>query len=140
MYANGDDLPIDCTSPYNGAAGTIFKIPDLAIIARDGCSYIAIEIECDLNRPLETYRTKLEAYEQDPTVAAVWYICETERTAKRVRAAAANYPGANVRILAVRDLGLGLREADMRYSTDPNTLTAEKKTALLKADIQRLIA
>ena len=23
MYANGDDLPIDCTSPYNGAAGTI---------------------------------------------------------------------------------------------------------------------
>lgn len=138
-FANGDDLPLDFNSKYEGKEGRVSKVPDLAILSKDGRSYIAIEIECDLNRALGTYRSKLEAYERDEKVSAVWYVCEKPRTANRVLTAATDYPGSNVRVMGVRDLNLGLREADLRYLTETDRDLAKTKTALLSTDIQKAI-
>ncbi|MDY7529951.1 MULTISPECIES: hypothetical protein [unclassified Cryobacterium] len=138
-FANGDDLPLYFNSKYDGKEGQVSKVPDLAILAKDGRSYIAIEIECDLNRALGTYRSKLEAYGRDEKVSAVWYVCEKPRTANRVLTAAADYPGSNVRVMGVRDLDLGLREADMRYLNETDRDLAKAKTALLRTDVQKAI-
>lgn len=138
--ANGDDLPNQYRSTFQGRNGeTTQKNPDLVLSKGDGSKYVAIEIERDRNRPMSVYRSKLQAYEQNPDILAVWYVCEHSATANRVAEAAKDYPGANVRVLSVIDLGNGITEADIRYTQFPE----EQQTyfaGLIGNDIQQVIS
>lgn len=137
--ADGEDLPINYASSFHKKGDAVDKKPDLVLSSNRGTQFIAIEIEIDKNRPLETYSEKLSAYEQNPAITAVWYVCPHEATQKRVERAAANYPMANVRVIPVRDLGNGLREADIQYRSLPEHEGHARKQALA-TDIQQIIA
>lgn len=71
----------------SGDEGSTNKEPDVAVLGPGGV-FIAIEIERVTNRPIRAYGEKLEAYRGNPMVSAVWYLCESETTANRVRQAA----------------------------------------------------
>jgi hypothetical protein len=63
------------------------KEPDLVIVHGD--KYIVIEVEKTAPRsvPMMTYKTKLLAYETNPNIVAVWYICASDGIANRVKSA-----------------------------------------------------
>lgn len=81
------DAPLDST--FTGRAGLeTKKKPDVAILHPNGHDYIAIEIERDTDRSVKTYEQKLTAYQGNSAVRAVWYVCASETTARRVAAGA----------------------------------------------------
>ena len=136
--ADGEDLPINYGSSLQRKNDSVDKKPDLVLSSNAGTRFIAIEIENDKNRPMEVYSQKLAAYEQNPNISATWYVCSHEATQRRVERAAAQHPLANVRVIPVRDLGNGLREADIQYTSLP-TEVAQPKTKTLTADIGDVI-
>lgn len=88
----GDPLPNSLASLHFTKNGSqVRKIPDLAILGPNG--HIAIEVERETSRNLNVYRDKLAAYERNPTVAAVWYICARQSIANRVGNAAGSVFG-----------------------------------------------
>lgn len=60
------------------------KKPDLAILHPNGREYIAVEVERDTDRNVKTYEQKLRAYRGNTAVRAVWYICASTTTSRRV--------------------------------------------------------
>lgn len=60
------------------------KKPDVAVLHPNGHDYIAIEVERDTDRSVKTYEQKLRAYRSNSAVKAVWYICASNTTARRV--------------------------------------------------------
>lgn len=66
----------------NGRA--INKKPDLAVLHPNGTDYIAIEVERDTDRAVSVYEQKLAAYQSNTAVKAVWYLCASDTTARRV--------------------------------------------------------
>lgn len=93
--------PID--SPITTRSGArISKKPDVAVISSDEQRFIAVEAERDKNRPIPTYVEKLTAYQMNPAVHAVWYICGSVTTAERVATAAERVFGNNPFPLRIR--------------------------------------
>lgn len=77
------NAPLEST--FTGKAGQeTKKKPDVAVLHPNGHDYIAIEIERDTDRSVKTYEQKLRAYRGNSAVRAVWYICASETTARRV--------------------------------------------------------
>lgn len=91
----GDDVIPDIESQFRTDNGTIRKSPDLAVMDAAGENYIAVEVERDTRRPLKSYRDKLTAYENNPRVLAVWYLCDQPGVMKRVGRAATQVFGQN---------------------------------------------
>lgn len=82
---NGTLLPDTLESVYTGPSGSdTKKKPDVAVLAPNGQDYIAIEIERDRSRSVKVYEEKLTAYRGNTSIKAVWYICESATTARRV--------------------------------------------------------
>ena len=136
--ASGDPLPQSYRSNFLRRGGEVTqKAPDLVASSSTGDAFIAIEIENDQNRSLDVYKQKLSAYEENTSIVATWYVCQHEATARRVRTAAEEFPGANVRVLGVRDLGNGLREADIQGLLIPEESRYEYFTTLA-ADLQKV--
>lgn len=90
----GDDVIPEIGSKYRTDSGSINKSPDLAIMDHTGTNYVAVEVERDPRRPLKSYRDKLTAYQGNPAVLAVWYLCDTQAVASRVGRAANQLFGA----------------------------------------------
>lgn len=91
----GDDVIKEIESPFRGANSVINKNPDLAVMHANRTTYIAVEVERDRTRPLRSYREKLAAYEANPAVLAVWYLCDHPTVARRVARAAGQVFGDN---------------------------------------------
>ncbi|MGY5766686.1 hypothetical protein ACXET9_16010 [Brachybacterium sp. DNPG3] len=60
------------------------KKPDVAVLHPNGTDYIAIEVERDTDRAVSVYEQKLAAYQSNTAVKAVWYLCASDTTARRV--------------------------------------------------------
>lgn len=87
---DGSYLSVDYGSVYETSEGTkIRKEPDVVIPAEDGASFVAVEAERDQGRPISTYVEKLVAYDNNPAIFAVWYMCASPATAGRVARAVA---------------------------------------------------
>lgn len=107
--AAGDEVTIASASKFTPTNGTpVQKKPDLAVLGQGG-RYIAVEVERRERRPPRVYREKLEAYEANPAISAVWYLCGSENVRKRVVAAAEKVFGNRttfpLRIQLLRNLG-----------------------------------
>lgn len=63
---------------------TTNKKPDVAVLHSNGSDYIAIEVERDTDRAVSVYEQKLAAYRANTAVKAVWYLCASDTTARRV--------------------------------------------------------
>ncbi|BDZ52428.1 hypothetical protein GCM10025867_46690 (plasmid) [Frondihabitans sucicola] len=136
--ASGEDLPQKYRSGFLRRGGEVTeKAPDLVLSTSSGDKYIAVEVERDTNRPMDVYKAKLSAYEGNLDIAATWYVCEHPATAKRVLRAAEEFPGANVRVMLLRDLGNGLREADIQYLHLPEHERASQ-LQLIAEDLQKV--
>lgn len=136
--ANGEDLPQKYRSGFVRRGGDVVeKAPDLVLSTSTGDKFIAIEVERDTNRPMDVYKAKLAAYEGNLDITATWYVCENPTTARRVLRAAESFPGANVRVMLPRDLGNGLREADMQYLHLPEHERATQ-LHLIAEDLQKV--
>lgn len=86
---HGQEFATQVESKYVTSSGqSVTKKPDIAVLSADEESFIAVEVERDLNRPIPTYREKLRAYQDNAAIKAVWYVCISETTAARVIAAA----------------------------------------------------
>lgn len=82
---HGFDLTAQFESRYEAPNGRAMnKKPDVAILAPNGTDYIAVEAERDTDRSISVYEQKLSAYASNSSVRAVWYICASKTTAKRV--------------------------------------------------------
>lgn len=112
------DIELDLNSPYvNPRTGVVTnKKPDVAVLNTDRDRFIAIEVENDKNRSQTTYIEKLKAYDANPNVAAVWYLCSSQATANRVGTAAtktfgkgASFP-LRIRIIEGRDEWMGIED------------------------------
>lgn len=90
----GDDVSPGVESKFSTNSGSITKSPDLAVLDETGANYVAVEVERDPRRPLKSYRDKLTAYQRNPAVLAVWYLCDTQAVASRVGRAANQLFGA----------------------------------------------
>lgn len=85
-------------SSFIGKAGQeTKKKPDVAVLHPNGQDYIAIEVERATDRSVKAYEEKLRAYRRNPAVKAVWYVCASETTAKRVAAGAQKALGSGSR-------------------------------------------
>ena len=94
--AAGYELRADFNSYYQPTNGEpIAKKPDIAILAQDRRSFIAVEVERRESRSITSYREKLNAYSRNPNVIAVWYMCASERIAQRVSTAERRELGGN---------------------------------------------
>lgn len=106
---HGDEITAPFSSEYRDSTGKITnKKPDVAVLHPNGNDYIAIEVERDTNRAVSVYEQKLSAYASNPAVKAVWYICASKTTAKRVAAGAQRVfksPGAfPLRIMTIPNI------------------------------------
>ena len=102
----GEEITINMESYYIARSGQqTGKKPDVAVVSRDERSFIAIEVERDTDRTTTTYVEKLKAYEDNPAVHAVWYVCESEATANRVATAADQVFGTRNFNLKIKVIG-----------------------------------
>jgi hypothetical protein len=105
----GDPLP-DLRSVHTAPDGKqTGKWPDLAVVGASG-RFVAVEVErtAPRRRPIGDYEAKIRAYEANPNVAAVWYVCATEGIAAKVQSAAQNVlvgGGYPLRVHAARAYG-----------------------------------
>lgn len=113
----------------------VTKRPDVVALAPNGEDYIAIEAERWDDRALGTYVKKLEAYERNPAIHKVWYVCGSEATASRVERAAVEAGVDNdwLRIRVASNIN-GLRGLD---DLDERTLPAGSEPKLMR-DLQEL--
>ncbi|MDN5806532.1 MAG: hypothetical protein L0K41_07305 [Yaniella sp.] len=81
---HGDEITAQLESEHNANGRTTGKRPDVAVLHTNGRDYIAIEAERDTDRAISVYEQKLSAYASNPAIRAVWYICASDTTAKRV--------------------------------------------------------
>lgn len=103
---NGDEITTPIESHYTNSSGVrTAKKPDVAIISQDMRSFHAIEVERDQNRSLSTYAEKLRAYDDNPALTGVWYLCAYEATANRIKTAATRVFGDRPFNLRVRVVG-----------------------------------
>lgn len=86
---NAEEITTSIASQIIGTNGqSISKKPDLAVLSTDRRSFIAVEVEKWRDRPLSHYTEKLRAYDDNPAVKNVWYLCGSDTVANRVAAAA----------------------------------------------------
>lgn len=86
---HGDEITAPLTSEHLTPGGqTTGKRPDVAVLHPNGTDYIAIEVERDTDRAVSVYEQKLSAYRANTAVQAVWYLCASDTTARRVGKAA----------------------------------------------------
>lgn len=81
---HGDEITAQLESEYSTNGRTTGKRPDVAVLHPNGRDYIAIEVERDTDRPISVYEQKLSAYRSNTAIRAVWYVCASDTTAKRV--------------------------------------------------------
>lgn len=82
---HGDEITARLESEHTASNGRVTgKRPDVAILHPNGTDYIAIEVERDTDRAVSVYEQKLLAYRRNTAVKAVWYLCASDTTAKRV--------------------------------------------------------
>lgn len=81
---HGDEITAQLESEYTANGRSTGKRPDVAILAPNEAEYIAIEVERDTDRSISVYEQKLSAYASNASIRAVWYICASKTTAKRV--------------------------------------------------------
>lgn len=127
----GNDVTPDIESKHRTDTGAINKSPDLAILDHTGGNYIGIEVERDPRRPLKSYRDKLSAYEKNPAVLAVWYLCDTQAVANRVGRAATQIFG--------KDSGFPLRIRVLAHQPAFVEIPNLNRDANLLADLARLV-
>lgn len=85
VQRDGYQSQAELMSYYTGPGGArVGKKPDLAVVHDNGRDYIAIEIERDRSRAVRVYEEKLIAYQGNPGVRRVLYVCESTTTARRV--------------------------------------------------------
>lgn len=85
----GEEITTPIESWHIAPNGTkTSKKPDLVIPSPDRRTFIAVEIENDRNRALSVYKDKLKAYDNNPAMKGVWYLCDNQTTYERVEAAA----------------------------------------------------
>lgn len=124
LLIDGTDLSADFGSEFTppGGGKTVIKHPDIAVLAPDGDTYIAVEVERAKYRSVDTYVDKLMAYRRNKFITAVWYICADENTRERVIRACekvfADAPHARVRV-KVADQSHGFWHMP-RFSPDDN--------------------
>ena len=87
QHGNGFTTGIE-SSIESHTGATVTKKPDVAVISRDERTFLAIEVEKWKSRPMAAYTEKLRAYDGNPAVGRVWYLCGSESVANRVRQAA----------------------------------------------------
>lgn len=86
---HGDQITAPLTSSHTSPGGRVTdKRPDLAVLHADNTGYIAIEIERQTSRSIRLYIDKITAYIANPHIHAIWYLCASDTTARRVSAAA----------------------------------------------------
>lgn len=103
---NGDEITTPIESHFINSAGTkTGKKPDVVVVSKDLRSFHAIEVERDQNRAISTYTEKLRAYDDNPAMTGVWYLCASEATANRVKTAASRVFGDRPFNLRVRVVG-----------------------------------
>lgn len=115
---------------YTPSGGKTEKRPDLVIASNNGERFIAVEVERDRNRALSTYMEKLRAYENNPAIVAVWYVCEFPNTEDRVDSAAEAVFGD--RDYPIRIIGIGPNHQG--WKTIPNLTN----NPTLMEDLRRL--
>lgn len=82
---HGERITAQLESRYVASNGRAMnKKPDVAVLHPNGTDYIAIEVERDTDRAVRVYEEKLSAYKSNTAVKAVWYMCASETTARRV--------------------------------------------------------
>lgn len=82
---HGERITAQLESRYVAPNGRAMnKKPDVAVLHPNGTDYIAIEVERDTNRAVSVYEQKLAAYAANSAVKAVWYVCASDTTARRV--------------------------------------------------------
>lgn len=82
---HGERITAQLDSRYVAPNGRAMnKKPDVAVLHPNGTDYIAIEVERDTNRAVSVYEQKLSAYASNTAVRAVWYLCASDTTARRV--------------------------------------------------------
>lgn len=115
VTVDGESIDRDLNSSYvNRSTGvSTNKKPDLAVVSRTNNQFIAVEVENDKNRSMNTYTEKLRAYDANTNVRAVWYLCSSEATANRIGQAAESVFGEaafplRIRIINGRDGWMGL--------------------------------
>lgn len=125
---DGEDIGIDLNSPFvNKNTGAMTnKKPDVAVLNTNRDHFIAVEVENDKDRSLNTYAEKLRAYESNPAVFAIWYLCSSQATANRVGNAASSVFGKGsefplrIRVIEGRDEWMGIERFpdDVRLMND----------------------
>lgn len=116
VRVNGDEVGFDLNSQYvNPNTGAITnKKPDVAVLSRTSERFVAVEVENDKNRSMRVYMDKLKAYDANPNVAAVWYLCSSQATGNRVGQAANKVFGSQsgfplrIRIVEPRNGWMGI--------------------------------
>lgn len=102
---HGNQIDTNFDSEYVTSTGSqITKKPDVAVLAPNERNFIAVEVERDKDRPASVYVDKLKAYEGNANIVAVWYVCGSEVTARRVATAAE-------RVFGERDFPLRIKVA-----------------------------
>lgn len=82
---HGERITAKLESQYVAPNGRAMnKKPDVAVLHPNGTDYIAIEVERDTDRAVSVYEQKLAAYRANTAVKAVWYLCASDTTARRV--------------------------------------------------------
>ena len=137
------ETPLEST--VIGAEGEqVGKKPDLAVISGDERTFLAIEVERRKSRALSVYTEKLRAYDDNPAVGHVWYLCASENVANRVAIAADKVFGdrdfpLRIRVLEPHHTWYGIRglETDERLLSDleayrPNTWPSPRRGLMLR--------
>lgn len=82
---HGDEITARLESEHIAPNGrTTGKRPDVAVLHPNDTGYIAIEVERDTDRAISVYEQKLSAYAANTAIRAVWYVCASDTTARRV--------------------------------------------------------
>lgn len=81
---HGDEITAQLESEHNANGRTTGKRPDVAVLHPNDTGYIAIEVERDTDRAISVYEQKLSAYAANTAIRAVWYVCASDTTARRV--------------------------------------------------------
>ena len=128
VTAESEDVLLNMNSAFvNTNTGVkTNKKPDVAVLSSEQDKYIAIEVENDKNRPLNTYAEKLTAYDANTDVSAIWYLCSSQTTANRVGQVASNLFGKGggfplrIRVIEERDgwRGIARLPQDERLMND----------------------
>lgn len=127
VTAEGEEVTLDINSTFinNNTGVMTSKKPDVAVLDSQEQKFIAVEVENDKNRSRSTYIEKLKAYDGNPKVHAVWYLCSSQTTANRVGNAAssifgndANFP-LRIRVIEGRNNWMGIEN----LTNDRNLVT-----------------